>query len=79
MIAPWVVAIIVNLVLTAAAYAIMPRQKAPDAKAGTLEVPKAEEGASVSVVYGTVMIKSPNIVDSFRPSTEPIKSSGGKK
>ena len=79
MIAPWIVALIVSTVLQAAAYVLMPRQKAPDAKAGTLEVPKAEEGASVSVVYGTVMIKSPNIVDSFSPSTDPIRTKGGKK
>lgn len=79
MVAPWVVAIIVNIVLTAAAYALMPRQKPPNAEAGKLEVPTAEEGSSVPVVYGTVTMKSPNIVDYFRSSTIPIQSEGGKK
>lgn len=79
MIAPWVVALIVSTVLQAAAYLLMPKQKTPGAQAGSLDVPRAEEGVEVPVVYGTVTLKSPIVIDSFRPSTVAIRSKGGKK
>lgn len=39
-----------------------------------LDIPTAEEGANIPVVFGTVLIKNPQVTDYFDPKTEEIKS-----
>nr|DAR38892.1 MAG TPA: hypothetical protein [Caudoviricetes sp.]DAR92777.1 MAG TPA: hypothetical protein [Caudoviricetes sp.]DAV58286.1 MAG TPA: hypothetical protein [Caudoviricetes sp.] len=38
------------------------------------DIPTAEEGANIPVVFGTVLIKNPQVTDYFDPKTEEIKS-----
>jgi len=44
-----------------------------------VDVPTAEEGKPVPVLFGRRQIKAPNVVWYGDMNTEPIKSSGGKK
>jgi hypothetical protein len=51
-----------------------------DPEAGKLDIPTAEEGRPVSVVFGTCLVKSANVNWYGDPNTTAIKSSsGGKK
>ena len=43
------------------------------------DVPTADEGKPVPVVFGTVLVKGPNVVWFGDLRTSPIKSGGGKK
>lgn len=52
-------------------------QKVPEA--GKLDIPSAEEGGSIPVIFGTVMTKNSNVVWYGDPNTTPIKSKGGGK
>lgn len=38
------------------------------------EIPTAKEGTSIPVVFGTMLIKNPQVIDYFDPRTEEIKS-----
>lgn len=69
-----VVMLIVSYAITAS---MMP--KSQNAVAGKLDVPTAEAGSCVPVVFGTVLIRSPNIVDYMDARVVPIMSEGGKK
>lgn len=53
--------------------------KPQNAVAGNLDVPTAKEGDSIPVIFGTVMVKTSNVIWYGDPGTEDIKSSGGKK
>lgn len=52
-------------------------QKTPEA--GKLDIPTAEEGGSIPVIFGTCMVKSSNVVWYGDSDTKPIKSGGGGK
>lgn len=59
---------------------LAPKPQAP--KPQTLDdaqVPSAEEGKDISVVFGTVWKKSPNVSWYGDLRTTPIKTKGGKK
>lgn len=56
-----------------------PKQKMQVPDPGTLEVPKAQEGETIPIVFGTVLIKSPNVVWTGDASTTPIRVKGSKK
>lgn len=75
----WVIASIV-LSVVSVAYAIFgPKPKVPDATVQTGQAPTAQEGRPIPVVFGTVLVRDPNIVYYGDLYTRPIKSSGGKK
>lgn len=44
---------------------------------GKLDVPTAEEGRPVPVIFGTCMVKSPNVIWYGDSNTSPIKQSAG--
>lgn len=71
------VALIMMVVSYLIQMAIQPKPETP--KPGKLDVPVAEEGGNIPVVFGTVMIKSSNIIGSGNAKTVPIKKSSGKK
>lgn len=55
--------IIIIIVLEVAAYLLMPKPKAPKpAAAQDLELPTAEAGRPIPVIFGTLTIKSPNVL-----------------
>lgn len=73
---PFLVAIGLQVV----AYLLMPKPKQPSpAAAETFEVPTAQEGASIPVLFGTRRIKGASVVWYGHIKTVPIKSKGGKK
>lgn len=75
------VQILVSLVMMVISSALQPRaqntQKTPEA--GNLDVPSADEGGSVKVIFGTCMTKNSNVTWYGDAGTTPIKSSGGGK
>lgn len=61
--APWVVALVVSAVLNVAAYLITPKPKAPKPDAvREAEYPTAEAGRPITKFWGTMTIKSPNVL-----------------
>lgn len=68
------------LVLVLVAYSFLaPKPPAPKQPAlEDLDVPTAEEGKPIAVVFGTVWMKSPNVIWYGGLKTTPIKKSGGK-
>lgn len=72
--------LVVWLVTTLIQYVLAPRPpQPPPPEPGQPEVPTAEEGRPIPVVFGTVLLKSPNVVWYGDLRTTPIKKSGGKK
>ena len=75
----WVTYAFYIVMFAVAVYGIMNAPKAPDATVQTGEAPTAQEGRPIPVVFGTVMVRDPNIVWYGNLSTSPIVSDGGKK
>lgn len=76
------VQIIVSLVMMVISSALQasaaPKgQKEPEA--GKLDVPTAEEGKPIPVIFGTVIIKDSNVTWYGDANTSAIKSQGGGK
>lgn len=68
---------VVSLVV---AYASMPRpQSQPPAGFGDLKVPVAEEGLEIPVLFGTRLLKGPNVIWYGDFKTKAVKKKGGKK
>lgn len=65
---------VVSYAITAS---MQPKPEAP--KEGKLEVPIADEGSPVPVVFGTVIIKKSNVLWYGDSSTTPIYTKAGKK
>lgn len=71
----FIIQIAISLALTAISYAIRPRQKAATPQAAGLddiEVPQAEEGGVIAVVFGTVLVRGVNVVWVGDLKTEPV-------
>lgn len=69
--------IIVSLVMMIVSYLLqmsMQKQMSQNAIAGQLDVPTATEGEPIPVVFGSILIKSSNIVDYFSPATTEVMS-----
>lgn len=47
--------------------------------AGQLDVPVAQEGDSISVVFGEVLIRDANVIGYWGAQTSPVEMSGGSK
>lgn len=63
MVAPWLVAVIVSVVLNVAAYVITPKPKSPKpAAAEDAQYPTAEAGRPITKFWGTMTLKSPNVL-----------------
>lgn len=71
-------AILVVASFVSAALAPKPPKPKP-ASLTDFDVPTAEEGRPIPVVFGTVWVTGPNVIDFGDLSTEAIKTSGGKK
>lgn len=82
MVAGWVINLIVSVVLSVISYMLAPKAKTQDATAATLddfELPTAEEGREIPVIFGTRDISGANVVWYGDLKTEAIKKKGGKK
>lgn len=64
----------------AISFALMPKPTAPKpAGLGDIQVPTAEEGREIPVLFGTRDIKGPNVVWYGDLRVVPVKKKGGKK
>lgn len=72
-----VVSLIMMVISTAIQSMSQPEQKDPEV--GKLDIPTADEGGPIPVIFGTCMTKQSNVVWYGDASTEPIMSSGGGK
>jgi hypothetical protein len=73
-----VIAVLVVSVLVQ--YALQPKTPQPQAaELKDFEAPTADEGRPVPVVFGSVMVRSANVVWYGDLKTTPIRSKGGKK
>ncbi len=78
----FVIQIVISLVLTAISYALTPRPKIEPPKAAGLDdfdLPTDEEGRPIPVVFGTVLLRGPNVVWAGDLRVDPIRKKGGKK
>jgi hypothetical protein len=72
-----VVLFVVSLVVS---YAMIPKPETqPPAGLGDIQVPTAEEGREIPVLFGTRFVNSPNVVYYGNLSSVAVKASGGKK
>lgn len=72
--------IVVFIVALVAAYAMMPKpQSQPPAGLGDFNVPTAEEGREIPVLFGTRDVEGPNVVWYGDLKTVAIRKKGGKK
>jgi hypothetical protein len=74
--------LVLGLMLSALSYALSPRPKTEVPRAAgldELDLPTAEEGRPIPVVFGTVLITGPNVVWAGDLKVKPIRKSGGKK
>lgn len=68
------------IISIAATYLLRPKpQTQPPAAFDDIEVPVAEEGKEIPVLFGCKMLRGPNVVWYGDLKTEPIRTKGGKK
>lgn len=75
----WIAYIIIFIIAIVLAVVLAP--KPPNAKPAMLEdfdMPTAEPGRPIPVVFGTYVVKSPNVVWYGDLMSEPVMSDGGK-
>ena len=74
----WYIAVFV--VALVVGFALQPKpQNAPPAGLGDFQVPTAEEGREIPVLFGTRDIDGPNVVWYGDLRYDPVKKKGGKK
>lgn len=74
------VAFAVAIAMQVVSYLLMPKPKAPHrAAAEKFDIPTAQEGASIPVLFGTRKIKGASVTWYGDIKTSAIKSKGGKK
>lgn len=74
----WFVAVFV--VALVVAYAATPKpQSTPPAGLNEIDVPTAEDGREISVLFGSRVIRGPNVVWYGHLRTTPVIKEGGKK
>lgn len=69
---------IVMMIISAALQAMLQPKPTPP-QAGKLDFPSAQEGDPIPVVFGTVVLKQPNVLWFGHLFTTPIYPQGGKK
>lgn len=77
---PLIGKLILGLVFSYISMLLAPKQEGP--KPATLEdfdIPKAEEGAEYGKVFGTPIIRDPQVADYGDLRVRPIRAKGGKK
>jgi hypothetical protein len=76
----WWFVVVLVIAVVAACYAVSP--KAPEPVPPTLkdiQAPTAEQGRPIPVVFGTYLVKSPNVVWYGDLGYEEVRSDGGGK
>jgi hypothetical protein len=70
---------VIALVALVVGYALAPKPQSQNAQVGTVEAPTATEGLEIPVLFGTRLIKGPNVVWYGDVKTVAIRKKGGKK
>lgn len=74
----WYIAVFIVALLVA--FTMMPKpQTQPPAGLGDINVPTAEEGREIPVLFGTRDCEGPNVVWYGHFKTKAVKAKGGKK
>ncbi len=77
---PQIIYAFVMMLIGTALSMIMAKKSSPNnATVSSFEVPTAETGKTIKVVFGTILIKDSNVIDYFDPQTTEIKTDGGGK
>lgn len=72
--------LIIAVVMLVVSYAIRPKTPSPTpAGIDSADIPTAEEGTPIPVVFGRVLVTGPNVTWYGALEAEPIYGSGGKK
>ena len=72
--------IAVLLISAVVAYALAPKPPKPKpASLADFDIPTAEQGRPIPVIFGTVLVTGPNVIWYGDLGTEPIKAKSGKK
>lgn len=74
----WYIAVFVVALVVAYAHAPKPQSQKP-AALGDFQVPTAEEGREIPVLFGTRHIEGPNVVWYGDLKTAAVRKKGGKK
>lgn len=74
-----VYALVMMVISYAISFAMMPKSTMSDATVGAMDVPTAEAGKTVPVIFGTILVKDSNVIDYFDAKTVAIESGGGGK
>lgn len=75
----WVYVVVWAIALVVAVQAVTPKpQNAKAATLDELDVPVAEEGLVIPVLFGTRVLKGPNVVWYGALRIKPVKAEGGK-
>lgn len=70
----FLVALLISIAIQIVAYILMPKPKPPKPEAAKdLESPSAEAGRPIPVVFGTVLVKGPNVLWFGEKSTHMTK------
>lgn len=72
-----IVILAISLIATAVALQVRPPEQKP-ASFEDINLPTADEGRPIPVVYGTYLVQAPNVVWWGNPSTEPVRTKSGK-
>jgi hypothetical protein len=73
----WYIALLI--VALVVAYAMAPKPPEPEPpELNDIDAPTAEEGKDIPVLFGTCLIRSPNIVWYGKLRTTPIRKKAGK-
>lgn len=76
----WIYYVVVLVVSAYISVALAPKPTPPKpASLEDFDVPTAEEGREIAVVFGTVTVTGPNVIWYGNLGTVPITKSGGKK
>jgi hypothetical protein len=76
----FVIQLAIVLVATLVTNALRPRPEGPKAASlSDVDAPTAEDGRPVPVIFGTVLIKGPNVIWFGDMRTSAITKGGGKK
>lgn len=70
---------VIAIVAIAVGFLFAPKPQGQKMKAGTIEAPTAKEGLEIPVLFGTRLLRGPNVVWYGDIKTRAVKKKGGKK
>lgn len=77
----WVIGLLISIAIDALAYVIMPKPKSSPQGVQDLQAPTSEAGRTAMVIFGSMKVTSPNILDyrDANTNTYTVSTGGGGK